>query len=134
MRITKSKDIYNLMKGILPKKGKKTIVSAGVGIIGLDSQQDVEFIEFTGYTAEKFNQNNNPSVWEPYKTTCFKKVRIMILVETRLGINHDPTRDDRWFSKRQFDMGKLFSVYILDHLIMLDKSYYSMADNGILGI
>jgi len=44
----------------------------------------------------------------------------------------DPSVEDKTFTRKLFDAGKIMQINVLDHLIIGDNKYYSFADSGNL--
>jgi DNA repair protein RadC len=134
MSITSSAETYKLMKQIL--QGQKNI-SEQVWVIGFDRLQNIEFIEKTTCTPEEFNifSDTFKKVYnEPSRMSFCRASSRMILVHTHKPGYTKPTKEDFRFTKRQMDECRKLAVQFIDHIIISGDKYYSMADEGTLGM
>ncbi len=56
----------------------------------------------------------------------------IILAHNHPSGNVKPSEADLSLTKKLIGAGKLLEIFILDHIIITSKSYYSFADNGVL--
>jgi len=56
----------------------------------------------------------------------------IILAHNHPSGNLKPSQADIDLTKKMVNAGKLLDIKILDHLIVIDKGYYSMADEGVI--
>jgi DNA repair protein RadC len=55
----------------------------------------------------------------------------IFLVHNHPSGNLKPSHEDLILTKRLTEAGRLLDIRILDHLIVTDKGFYSMADEGL---
>lgn len=56
----------------------------------------------------------------------------IILAHNHPSGNLKPSQADIDLTKKMVNAGKMLDIKILDHLIVIDKGYYSMADEGVI--
>jgi DNA repair protein RadC len=134
MNIYSSDEIVQLMRRILPHDNT---LKNTVWVIGVDGKHDVTFIERTQYSPEEFNlliDTTLSHLYEPSKIAFIKGVRFMFLIHTHKAGDLMPSKDDCRFTNRQIKEGKILAIRVMDHIIIAGEEYYSMADNGTLGM
>ncbi len=67
-----------------------------------------------------------------YKHQYGRLYDITIVIDNGAGITLKPSYVDIDLSKKIIAAARLFDVQVLDHLIMTDESFLSMAEEGLL--
>jgi DNA repair protein RadC len=60
------------------------------------------------------------------------KAANIFLIHNHPSGNLKPSQQDINLTKRIIDAGRILDIKILDHLIITDQGYYSLADEGII--
>jgi hypothetical protein len=134
MNIESSADMVQLMRQILPQRGHSL---GTVWLIGVDADHNINVIDRTRCSPEEFNLFKDtlaPNPYDPCRIAFSKGASFMFLVHTHKAGDVKPSKDDFRFTQRQMDEGKVFAVRVVDHIIISGDEYYSMADNGTLGM
>ena len=61
-----------------------------------------------------------------------RKASAIILVHNHPSGNKNPSRADIRLTKKFVEAGRLLDIPVLDHIIVTEDSFYSMADEGVL--
>lgn len=67
-----------------------------------------------------------------YKSALLSSAAAIILVHNHPSGDPEPSREDLEISKRMKDAGELLGVRLLDHIIIGDGGYVSLADRGVV--
>lgn len=105
-------DIYESFFIIMLNRANKTIAYANISTGGL------------------FATIVDPVVVAKYAIDCL--ALNVILVHNHPTGDSNPSKADEDLTKRIKNCLELFSIKVLDHLILTENSYYSFADEGIL--
>ncbi|MBI4845602.1 MAG: DNA repair protein RadC [Candidatus Omnitrophica bacterium] len=123
-KISSAKEVVSLL---LPRMRdlKKEVFK----IIFLDSQNRV--IDITEQGTGTVNQASF------YSREIFQKALEYFAVSIICVHNHPsgnclPSEQDKLFSQRLFDAGKLLQVAFLDHIIVSEEGYFSFAEHGLI--
>ena len=67
-----------------------------------------------------------------FKAAIDRLASSIILAHNHPSRNRKPSQADLKLTKGQVEAGKVLEVPVLDHLIIADKSYFSLADEGLM--
>ncbi|HAW19745.1 MAG TPA: hypothetical protein DCX14_06145 [Flavobacteriales bacterium] len=67
-----------------------------------------------------------------FKAAIDRLASSVILAHNHPSGNRNPSQADLKLTKGLVEAGKLLEVSVLDHLIIADKSYFSLADEGLM--
>jgi len=74
-----------------------------------------------------------PIVREIIHVALQKFAKSIVCVHNHPSANITPSTHDKKFTKELSDAGKLMQIKVLDHVIVGDNQYYSLADEGLVG-
>lgn len=121
--ISSSRDIYNIMKRHL-----------------IDLNHEEFWIVFTSRSSKLIGKELlskgglSATVVDPkiiFSMALQHQASNIFLVHNHPSGNLKPSHEDLILTKRLAEAGRLLEIRILDHLIVTDKGFYSMADNGL---
>ena len=64
---------------------------------------------------------------------CGKYAAAIICVHNHPSTNITPSPEDKKFTQEMAEAGKLMGVKVLDHIIIGGDTFYSFANDGMLG-
>jgi len=67
-----------------------------------------------------------------FKIALEQNAASIILAHNHPSGNLKPSNEDLKITKKLVEAGKMLDLYVLDHLIMTNKSYYSFGDEGLI--
>ena len=97
-------------------------------VIHLDSQNGV--IDVLEESEGTVNQAN-PFIREIFKNALERYSVSIICVHNHPSGSHEPSREDKMFTRKLFEAGRIMQINVLDHIIIGNDLYYSFADNGL---
>lgn len=121
--ISSSRDIYNIMKRHL-----------------VDLNHEEFWIVFTSRSSKLIGKELlskgglSATVVDPkiiFSMALQHQASNIFLVHNHPSGNLKPSHEDLILTKRLTEAGRLLDIRILDHLIVTDKGFYSMADEGL---
>lgn len=98
-------------------------------VVGLDNENKNLFIELIALGAVNRVNANPPDV---FRMGIYKLAVKMILVHNHPSGNLTPSKADTTLTDKMLKIGKLINIDVIDHLIISEESYTSLADNGII--
>lgn len=128
IQLSDSGDVYKIMQQILLRENKIGRNQEHFWVIGLDSQSKILFIELIGLGAVNRVGANPPDV---FRMGIYKLAVGMILVHNHPSGNLKPSDEDIDFTDKMYKVGQIIRIEVLDHLIITEKSYTSLADKGV---
>jgi DNA repair protein RadC len=131
VQLSESGDVYNIMQQILLRENKIRRNQEHFWAIGLDNQNKILFIELIGLGAVNRVNANPPDV---FRMGIYKLAVRMILVHNHPSGNLKPSDEDIDFTDKIYKVGQIIGIEIVDHLIITEKSYTSLADKNIFSI
>jgi len=129
IRILNSQDVYNVMQQILLRENKIGRGQEHFWVVGLDSQNKIQFIELLGLGTHNRVNANPPDV---FRMAIYKQAGKLILVHNHPAGDLKPSEQDHNFTDRMLKVGRLINIEVLDHLIINEESYLSFDDQGIM--
>ena len=129
IRVLNSKDIYPIMQQILLRENKIRRNQEHFWVVGLDTRNKILFIELIGLGAVNRVNANPPDV---FRMAIYKLAVKIILVHNHPAGSVELSKGDNDFTDRMLKVGKLINIEIVDHLIVTEDTYASLADMGII--
>lgn len=130
IRILNSGDIYNVMQQILLRENKISRNQEHFWVVGLDNSNKILFIELVSLGVVNRVQVNPPEV---FRMAIYKLAVKMILVHNHPSGKASPPSDgDLNMTDHMIKSGQMLKIQVIDHLIISEKEFLSMADEGII--
>jgi DNA repair protein RadC len=129
IKVLNSHDIYYVMQQILLRENKIRRNQEHFWVIGLNNNNKVLFIELIGLGAVNRVNADPPDV---FRMAIYKLAVKMVLVHNHPSGTLEVSKGDTNFTDRMLKVGKLINIEVVDHLIITDESYTSLADKGII--
>lgn len=129
IKILNSEDVFLIMQRILMRENKIGRKKEHFWVIGLATNNKVEYIELVGLGSL------NAVVIKPmevYSWALQKKSAKIILIHNHPSGEIKPSEADKDITDHLLQVGKFLHVPVIDHLIISEKSYYSYLDSGLL--
>ncbi len=129
--ISCSKSAYELMKGIFDQREPIDKNRENVWIINLNNANRVLDIELISMGT------TNETIVTPREVFC-TAVRMraskIIIIHNHPSNTWIPSFADMNLTDNLIQVGKLISIPVIDHIILLDKDYFSFADTCLIDI
>ncbi|MEM9001053.1 MAG: JAB domain-containing protein [Bacteroidota bacterium] len=129
IKVLNSEDIYAVMQQILLRENKIRRNQEHFWVVGLDNEHKILFIELIGLGAVNRVNVDPPDV---FRMAIYKLAVKMILVHNHPSGSTDLSQGDNEFTDRMLKVGKLINIKVIDHLIITEDNYASLADMGII--
>lgn len=129
IKVAASHHLYFIMQEVLLRENKYRRRQEHFWIIGLTSANVVEYVELVALG--RVNAVNVEAM-DIFSIGIQKRCKKIVLVHNHPGGATYPSKDDLGFTKSTLATAKILKIEILDHLIITEKEYYSLADNGEL--
>lgn len=131
IQLSDSGDVYKIMQQILLRENKIGRNQEHFWVIGLDNQSKILFIELVGLGAVNRVGANPPDV---FRMGIYKLAVGMILVHNHPSGNLKPSDEDIDFTDKMYKVGQIIGIEVLDHLVITEESYTSLADKKVFDI
>lgn len=128
-QVLNSTDIYAIMQQILLRENKIRRNQEHFWVVGLDNEHKVLFIELIGLGTVNRVNADPPDV---FRMAIYKLAVKMILVHNHPSGSLEISQGDNEFTDRMLKVGQLINIEIIDHLIITEENYASLADMGII--
>ncbi|CAA0182765.1 DNA repair protein [Tenacibaculum maritimum] len=129
IQILDSTDVYKVMQQVLLRENKIRRNQEHFWVVGLDNSNKILLIELIGLGAVNRVNANPPDV---FRMGIYKLAVKMILVHNHPSGNIEPSEADKTFTDKLLKVGKLINIEVVDHLIISEEKYTSLADNGVI--
>ena len=129
IQILNSTDVYKVMQQVLLRENKIRRNQEHFWVVGLDNANKILFIELISLGAVNRVNANPPDV---FRMGIYKLAVKMILVHNHPSGNIEPSEADKTFTDKLLKVGKLINIEVVDHLIISEEKYTSLADNGVM--
>jgi DNA repair protein RadC len=129
IQVANSKQVYTIMQSILLRENSLSRKKEHFWTIGLNNNNVILYIELValGSTNEAIL---NPM--EVYRLAVLKNSIKVIICHNHPSGNLTPSAEDIHITNKLKEGGKLLGIKLLDHLVISEDSYYSMASNGLV--
>ena len=80
-----------------------------------------------------FKGTINKSIVHPrevFKEAYLLSATSIICIHNHPSGDIEPSIEDKFFTKKIYDIGKIQNINVLDHIIVSNDSYYSFLENG----
>lgn len=124
-----STDIYTIMQQILLRENKIRRNQEHFWVVGLDNAHKILFIELIGLGAVNRVNADPPDV---FRMAIYKLAVKLILVHNHPSGSTELSQGDTEFTDRMLKVGQLIHIEVLDHLIITEENYASLADRGVM--
>ena len=128
VQITDSNRVYAIMQQILLRENKMGRNQEHFWVIGLDNQNTILFIELIGLGGVNRVNANPPDV---FRMGIYKLAVKMILVHNHPSGKLEASEGDIDMTDRMIKVGNIIKIEVLEHLIISEKGFLSMVDQGI---
>jgi DNA repair protein RadC len=130
IRLLNSEDVYKVMQQILLRENKIRRNQEHFWVVGLDNKNKILFIELVSLGVVNRVQVNPPEV---FRMAIYKLAVKMILVHNHPSGEASPPSDgDLDMTDHMIKSGLMLKIQVIDHLIISEKEFLSMADEGII--
>ncbi len=122
-RITKSEDVYELVKEELKSADRETFLA-----ISLNSNNKVLGVNIVSIGTL------NASLAHPrevFKAAILQNAAGIILAHNHPSGNAEPSQDDLRTTMKLSEAGKILEIEVIDHVIV-GNTFYSFLDNGLM--
>ena len=125
IRIANSDNVFEIMQKILLRENMVDREKEHFWVLGLNTANKILFIELVSMGSAKQNTVEPMNV---YRVAVMKGAVNIIMVHNHPSGNPDPSKADLDITDRLIQVGKILNIYVLDHLIITEKTYLSFAD------
>ena len=129
VKILNSTDIYKVMQQVLLRENKIRRNQEHFWVIGLNTQNEVLFIELVSLGAANRVNIAPPEV---FRMGIYKLAVKMVLIHNHPAGTLKPSKADKDFTTRMIKSGILLLIDVIDHLIITEKTFFSFNDNDIM--
>lgn len=129
IKILNADDIYTILKNVLMRENSIRRGQEHFWIVGLNNQNKILFIELVALGAQNRVSANPPDV---FRMAIYKLATKTILVHNHPSGALEASEADISMTDRMLKVGEIISIKVLDHLIITEKGFFSMADAGIM--
>ena len=130
VKVLNSLDVYKIMQQILLRENKIRRNQEHFWVVGLDNKNKILFIELISLGAVNRMQVDPPEV---FRMAIYKMAVRMILVHNHpSGEASPPSNGDLDMTDHMIKSGRMLKIQVIDHLIITEKDFLSMADKGII--
>lgn len=122
-KISSSQDVFEFAKVLRDETKEKFVV------LHMDSGNKVICFEVVSVGSL------NASIVEPrevFKTALLSNAGGLILIHNHPSGSLTPSPNDLLLTKRISECGRLIGIRVLDHVIVTENGFHSMADEGLL--
>lgn len=129
IKILNSDDLYRVMQQILLREDKIDQDREHFWVVGLATNNRILFIELIS------KGTIDQTIVEPmevFSLALQKRATKIILVHNHPSRELKPSEGDKDTTDRLIQVGIIVDTFVIDHLIISDRSYLSFADIGLL--
>lgn len=129
IKILNSRDISKIMQQILLRENKISRNQQHFWIVGLDNKNTILFIELVSLGG------TNAVIVKPreiFRMAIYKMALKVVLIHNHPSGKLQPSEMDIDMTDRLLKSGALLGIEVVDHLIITEEGYLSLADDGIL--
>lgn len=129
IKVLNSEDVYHVMQQVLLRENKIRRNQEHFWVVGLDNKNKILFIELISLGAVNRVQVAPPEI---FRMAIYKLAVQMILVHNHPSGELTPSEADKDVTDKMIKAGQMLNIEVIDHLIISEKAYFSMADKGII--
>lgn len=129
VNVSHPEDVYPVMQQILLRESHLRRVQEHFWVIGLNNANKILFIELISLGASNRLDADPPDV---YRMAIYKLAHRVILVHNHPSGRLEPSDADHNFTDRMLKAGRFLRIEVIDHLIISETGFYSMAQAGIM--
>jgi len=129
IKLINSSDAYSVMERIFKRESKADRSKEHFWTISLDNANRILNIELVSL-GTSVNTLVEPT--EVYSIPLQKKAISIILIHNHPSGELRPSEKDKDLTDRLIQCGVIMNVYVSDHIIISEKSYYSFTDSGLM--
>lgn len=126
--VNHSKDIYLLMRQILRRENKIGQGQEHFWMVGLNQANKILYIELIALGSSNM-ANIKPR--EAFRMAIYKLAVRAIMVHNHPSGDVTPSENDQDLTDHFIQVGKFLKVEVVDHLVIGDEDYRSLADLGL---
>ncbi len=129
IQIHNSEDIYSVMQRILMREEKVDRGREHFWTISLDNANKILNIELVSMGSFR------ATIVEPmevFSVPLQKRAVRLVLVHNHPSGTLKPSESDKDVTNHLIQVGNIMNVFVIDHLIITESSYYSFANSGLL--
>ncbi len=128
-QITDSKEVHALLKSIYAKRNEEDRHKEMAYVLGTDVKNRIQFIDLVSIGTIDYSV---PVIRECFRLALIRNSKNIIFTHNHPSGDTSPSQEDKTFTKKIEEAGKILNVTLLDHIIFSDESYYSFADEGLI--
>jgi DNA repair protein RadC len=128
-QIFTAQDIYDIMQPILLRENKMRRRQEYFWIAGIDAKRHLVFIELLALGAENRLIIKAP---EAYRMAIYKLADYVMFVHNHPSGRLLPSEADKDSTNMLLKAGEIVNIKVVDHLIINETDFYSMATAGLL--
>ena len=128
-KVSNSKDVFNILCGILNMEHETDQMKEHFWSVGLDSKNVIQYIELVSLG------NLNSSVAHPreiFRFGIMKAVANIIVAHNHPSGNTLASKEDITLTDRLIECGNILGIAIYDHLIITKNEYFSFKDAQLI--
>ncbi|MBL6446771.1 DNA repair protein [Fulvivirga sp. 29W222] len=129
IKVLNSEDVYRVMQQVLLRENKIRRNQEHFWVVGLDNKNKILFIELISLGAVNRVQVAPPEI---FRMAIYKLAVQMILVHNHPSGELTPSEGDKDVTDKMIKAGQMLNIEVIDHLIISEKEYFSMADKDII--
>ena len=129
IKVLNSEDVYRVMQQVLLRENKIRRNQEHFWVVGLDNKNKILFIELISLGAVNRVQVAPPEI---FRMAIYKLAVQMILVHNHPSGELTPSDGDKDVTDKMIKAGQMLNIEVIDHLIISEKEYFSMADKDII--
>ena len=129
IKILNTDDVYTVMQAVLLRQNKIRRNQEHFWVIGLDNKNAILFLELVAIGRDNRVKVHPPDV---FRIAIYKLSSKIILVHNHPSGNLIPSAADLDFTDRLIKTGQILDIEVLDHFIISDKGFTSLAETGDL--
>ncbi|MCB2261342.1 MAG: hypothetical protein LGR52_00090 [Candidatus Thiosymbion ectosymbiont of Robbea hypermnestra] len=126
--VNHSRDIYLIMRQILRRENKIGRSQEHFWMVGLNQANKILYIELVALGSSNM-ANIKPR--EAFRMAIYKLAVRAIMVHNHPSGDVTPSEEDQDLTDHFIQAGKFLKVEVVDHLIISDEDYRSLADSGL---
>lgn len=126
--VNHSRDIYLIMRQILRRENKIGRGREHFWMVGLNQANKILYIELVALGSSNMT-TIKPR--EAFRMAIYKLAVRVIMVHNHPSGDVTPSDNDQDLTDHFIQAGKFLKVEVIDHLIVCDEGYESLADSGL---